>query len=190
MKKAIVALTMVILSGCAGLTIGKYPYPSDVNAAPEDTSMAKIDTDQFVAFQRIEGYTPDFGLVGIVVPFIPIGQWKWLTGIGKDDLRININLWVTPKAELAEFYPGTLRIKVDSQEHQPTEIKAGSGLCNSKDALTVDPSKALPIRVKMCIWFNFSNLHPPEGPFSVIVAGLPTVQYSLEQKVRFGFLSQ
>lgn len=171
---------MIILSGCAGLMIGKYPYPSGADVASEDASMAKIETAQFVAFEKIEGYTPDFGLVGILVPFIPIGQWKWLTGYGKDDFRINIILWVTPKAELAEFHPGTLRIKIGSQEYHPTEIKIGNQ--------DVDPSKPLSIREKTRIWFNFSDLRPPETPFSVSAAELPTVQYSLERKVRFGFL--
>lgn len=190
MKKAIVALTMIILSGCAGLTVGKFPYPSDAYSAPEDKAMAKIETEELVAFERIGGYTSDFGLIGIVVPFIPFGQWKWLTGISKDDLRINVSLWVTPKGESAQFYPSTLRIKVENQEFKPTEIKAGTGLCNSKDSSTVEPSQPISVREKMCIWFNFSNLHPPETPFTVVVTGFPSIQYTLERKMRFEFLSQ
>jgi len=190
MKKVIAVVAMLMLTGCAGLTIGNYPYPSEADAAPEDKSMAKIDAEQFVAFEKIEGYTPDFALVGIVVPFIPMGQWKWLTGISKDDLRINLNLWLTPKVKSAQFSPGSLRVKVGNQEYMPTEIKAGTGLCNSNEAATVDASKPLPVTEKTCIRFYFANLHSPEEPFIVTASELPTVRFSLENKVRYEFLSQ
>jgi hypothetical protein len=74
MGKTVILIAMIFLSGCAGLTIGKYPYPRGVDVAPENRSMAKMETADFQILQQVEGYTPDFGLVGVVVPEKDKGQ--------------------------------------------------------------------------------------------------------------------
>lgn len=186
MTRAILLIAILFLSGCVGLTTGTYPYPSGVEVVPEKETMAKINAEEFEAFQEIKGYTPDFGLIGIVVPFIPIGPWKWLTGVGKDDLRVTVNLWVRPKREQALFEAATLQIDVNGHKYSPSEIKMGSICGGEKTAIVVDRSK--PVTVKeTCIWFEFANLPPPDTSFSVFATGVPPVRYVLKRKTRYEF---
>ncbi|WP_183359426.1 hypothetical protein [Geomonas limicola] len=150
--------------------------------------MAKLDGGDFEAFQEVEGYTPDFGLVGIIVPFIPFGQWKWLTGIGKDDLRVTVNLWVKPKRDKATFYP-TLQVDANGHLHKPSEAKMGAVCGGEKTAIVVDLSKPVLVEKESCIWFRFSNLPPPKSSFTVVAASLPPVTYALKRKTRYQFWS-
>lgn len=191
MKKALLLLmTVLCVSGCAGLTTGRYPYPSGIEVVPEKKTMAKMSSDDFEAFQEVEGYPPDFALVGIIVPFIPLGQWKWLTGISKEDLRVTVNLWLKPKKEKAVFDPATLKVEANGRTYSPSEIKMGAVCGAEKDAVVVDFLTPVTIERETCIWFRFSNLAPPDTSFSVLATGLPPIRYVLERKTRyqFGFL--
>jgi len=187
MTRAIILIAILFVSGCAGVTTGTYPYPSGVKVVPKKEKMAIINTEEFEAFQEIEGYTPDFGLIGMVVPFIPIGPWKWLTGLSKDDLRVAVNLWVKPKREQALFDAATLQIEVNGRVYSPSEINMGSMCGAEKDAIVVDISKPVAVKKETCIWFKFSNLPPPDTSFSVVATGLPPIKYVLERKTRYQF---
>jgi hypothetical protein len=190
MKRAIILMALFCLSGCAGLMTGKYPFPTGVEVVPEKKQMAKISTEEFEVFQEIEGYTPDFVLIGIIVPFIPIGQWKWLSGIGKDDLRITVNLWVKPKAEQAQFDAAALQIVVNGRKYSPSEVRM-SNMCGfEKGSTVVDLSGPVTVDKEVCIWFKFASLPPPDTSFSVVAKGLPSVTYVLERKTRYDFLRQ
>jgi len=190
MGKTVILIATIFLAGCAGLTIGKYPYPKGVDVAPEKRSMAKMETADFQILQQVEGYTPDFALIGVVVPVIPFGQWKWLTGIGKDDLRISLYLWLTPKSQAAQFEPGPLKIAANGVTHFPSEIRVGRHCGIKENTVPVDTSKPLLVHEKACVWYIFDNLRPPDSSFSVIAKGLPTTEYMLKRKIRFGYLSQ
>lgn len=189
MKALLLLMTMLYFSGCAGLTSGRYPYPSGAGVVPEKKTMAQIDGGEFEAFQEVEGYTPDFALIGIVVPFIPFGQWKWLTGIGKEDLRITVNLWMKPKSSAVNFDASTLHVDVNGRTYSPSEVKMGPVCGGEKAATVVDLSKTVTIEKESCIWFRFSNLAPPDSSFTVVAAGLPPVTYALKRKTQYQFWS-
>jgi len=187
MTRAVLVVAIIFLSGCAGLSTGTYPYPTGVEVVPEKLSMAKLNAEDFDAFQEVEGYTPDFALIGIIVPFVPIGQWKWLTGVSKEDLRVTVNLWVKPKREQAVVEVATLHIDVNGRIYTPSEIKMNSMCGVEKDAVAVDILKPVTVKKEACIWFRFSNLPPPDTSFSVVAAGLPSVKYELVRKSRYEF---
>lgn len=189
MTRIILLIVILFLYGCAGLTTGTYPYPSGVEVVPEKNKMAKINTEELEAFQEIEGYTPDFGLIGIIVPFIPIGQWKWLTGISKDDLRVTVNLWVKPKREQALIDAASLQIDVNGRKYSPSEIKMGSICGTETAAIVVELSKPVTITKETCIWFKFANLPLPDTSFTVTATGLQPVKYILERKTRYEFVN-
>jgi len=187
MTRVMLVVAIIFLSGCAGLSTGTYPYPTGVEVVPEKLSMAKINAEDFEAFQEVEGYTPDFALFGIIVPLVPIGQWKWLTGISKEELRVTVNLWVKPKREQAVVDIATLYIDVTGRIYSPSEIKMNSMCGVEKDAVAVDILKPVTVMKEACIWFRFSNLPPPDTSFSVVAAGLPSVKYELVRKTRYEF---
>ena len=188
MIKAMLVIVILFISGCAGLITGTYPFPTGIEVAPRKQTMAKINTEDFEAFQEIEGYFPDYVLVGFVVPFIPIGSWKWLSGTSKDDLRGVVDLWIKPKRELALVDTATLHIDVNGRMYSPTEIKMNSMCGVDKDAVFIDTSKPVKVTKKACIWFRFANLQPPSTSFTVVAAGLPSVKYLLVRKTRYEFI--
>ncbi len=189
MNKLIAFAIIIMTTGCAGLTTGKYPYPVGIDVDPINKSIAKVDLADYEAAVQIEGYTPDIGLIGIVVPVIPIGQWKWLTGISKDDLRITANLIFKPKTKSGIFEAGSLKIIVNEQQYFPSEIRMASHCETNQNSILVDTSKPLPIKEQICVRFIFKNLHPPDTQFVLAADGLPDIKYVLERKTRYEFFS-
>jgi hypothetical protein len=128
MKKLILSgLLIMISTGCVTLSTGKYPYPEAIEVNSDNTAEAKIDKTDYKVYLEIDGYPPDpnIGLCGIVVPVIPVGQWKWLTGIGKDDMRIQVNAKFIPLTKEGTFDAGTLKIIVNEHQYVPSKIKKG-----------------------------------------------------------------
>lgn len=178
----------ILIIACVIAATGKYPIPSGDGIEIQDESIAKIDLPDYSVKVQIHGYAADIGLVGFVVPVIPIGQWEWLTGIGKDDLRITTNLTFLPKTNTGQFDPGTLRIVVNGKEYVPTEIKKAKHCVWDRDAVNLDKTKSIRIDEQMCIWFKFNNLQPPNQPFSVKAKDLPIIEYTLERSTSGDFI--
>lgn len=179
-------LLIMISTGCVGLSTGRYPYPEGIEANPNNAAEAKIDRTDYKVYLNIEGYPPDpnFGLIGIIVPVIPMGQWKWLTGIGKDDLRIRVNAKFIPITKEGTFDTGTLKIVVNERQYVPSKIKKARG-CVGENGNDVDIVKSFPIQEEVCITFIFSELRPPDTSFILMAHDLPDIKYVLKRKIRY-----
>jgi len=203
MRKIVATLaTLMLLTGCVAVGTGRVPVPSGEGVEAVGDYGARIDTTDFSAFVYLRGFDLDIVLFGPIVPIIPLGQWKWLTGKGGDEIRIRVALELSPKTPSAAFVPGSLRIVVGDRNYAPTDVhRADAEVCrDDPDNITYskwrrsevvrEKDQALPIKERICLWFYFNTLQPPDEPFQLMADGLPTVNYKPERRFGAGFPQQ
>ena len=191
MRTLCTVIGMVALGGCVGVMFGApklTPVAEGLESYTE--SDATIRTTDFRAMVRIAGYTPDFVLAGPIVPIIPIGQWRWLTGISKDELRLAIEVQLAPLRKDAIFSPQSFRVLINNEMHTATKITVAKQGCGTKALQPVDMERPLVIDSPLCIRFDFAALRPPEQPFSIVSRELPEIKYSLKRETSMGFAGQ
>jgi hypothetical protein len=200
MQKIVATLATLMLTGCVAVGTGRVPVPSGQEVEAVGDYGARIDAADFSAFVWLRGFNLDLVLFGPIVPIIPYGPWKWLTGKGADEYRMTVELELSPKTPSAAFVPGSLRIVVGDRIYAPTDVhRADMEVCRTE---SIDHSKwrrsepvreihqALPIKEAICFWFYFDTLPPPGEAFRLTADGLPTVDYKLERRFGAGALKQ
>ena len=203
MRKTVTLATLISLTGCVAVGTGRVPVPSGQGVEVVGDYGTRIDTADFSALVWLRGFTLDMVLFGPVVPIIPYGPWKWLTGKGTDEYRITVELELSPKTPSAAFVPGSLRIVAGDRIYAPTDVhRADMEVCRTEYPESIDHSKwrrsepvreahqALPVKETICLWFYFDTLQPPDEPFRLIADGLPTVNYKPERRFAAGFMKQ
>ena len=203
MRKIVTLATLMLLTGCVSVGAWRVPVPSGQGVEVVGDYGTRIDTADFSALVWLRGFTPDIVLFGPIVPIIPYGPWKWLTGKGADEYRITVELELSPKTPSAAFVPGSLRVVVGDRIYAPTDVhRADMEVCRTEYPENIDHSKwrrsepvrethqALPVKETICLWFYFDTLQPPDEPFRLIADGLPTVQYKVERRSGVGFARQ
>ena len=189
-SRLLAALCALSLSACVGVTFGDYPEASGVGVVVGEDSHAKLERPEFSVDVSLEGFDPDWGLVGLGIPLFPVGPWKWLGYVPKSDLRVTARLALDAKTSDAALVPGSARIVVGGREFAPTEVRiAACQTCGGKMAVA-NPLKPMPIIYKTFLELRFKTCPPPEEPFSLEIAGLPRIDYTLVSHVRWAVMGQ
>src|SRR5207245_10989501 len=88
MRKILTLATLMLLTGCVSVGAWRVPVPSGQGVEVVGDYGTRIDTADFSALVWLRGFTPDIVLFGPIVPIIPYGPWRCLTGKGADEYRI------------------------------------------------------------------------------------------------------
>jgi hypothetical protein len=146
-----VAVLCLVQSGCVYVGTGIRPVPLNGPARMTGPTTT-VEVPDFSMSLRFDGFSAGgFALFGLVVPVLPVSQWKWLTGIGPEDLRLGIEIRLVPRTAEGKFAPGSLRVLEGDQTYQPSEIHLVGQDCRDRTTRSVDLSEILPVSEKMCL---------------------------------------
>jgi hypothetical protein len=179
-----VAVLAFGLSACVEVTFGSYPEASGERVEPRENSHAMIELPDYSVDVGLEGFDPDWALIGPLVPIVPIGPWKWLGFVPKSELRVDVHLALEPKTQYGAIVPGSARIHVGEREYLPVEVRvAACQGCNGRRVVS-DPMRPMPVIYKTFLQLRFLTCRPPDEPFSLEIEGLPRIDYVLVHDTR------
>ncbi len=183
-RTALVASLALGLSACVGVSFGAYPEASGEGVEPRSDSHAGVDLPDYSVDVALEGFDPDWGLVGLLVPIIPIGPWRWMGYVPKSELRVEVQLALEAKAQGGTFVPGLARILVGSREYRPTEVRIAACQACKGRVIVANPMKPISVVYKQYVQLRFGTCPPPDEPFALEIDGLPRIDYALVSHVR------
>lgn len=190
--KALLVLTAISalsLSACVEVTFGDYPEASGAGVDTRADSHAGIELPDYSLDVSLDGFDPDWALVGVLVPIVPIGPWKWMGFIPKSELRVTVRLALEAKRQGGEIVPGSARILVGSTEYRPTEVRiAGCSVCPGRTTVK-DPMRPMPVITTLYLQLLFPACPPPDQPFALEIAGLPRIDYALVSHTQARFVT-
>jgi hypothetical protein len=185
-----VSALALALGGCVEVTFGSYPEASGAGVEARADSHARIELPDYSVDVGIDGFDPDWALVGPLVPIVPIGPWRWLGFIPQSELRVDVYLALEPKTQYGTIVPGSARIVAGEREHRVSEVRvAACQGCNGR-RLVSDPMRPMAIIYKAFLQLRFLDCPPPDGPFALEIDGLPRIDYVLEHDTRARLATQ
>jgi len=187
---ALGAVSALGLSACVEVSFGDYPEASGTGVEPRKDSHAGVELPDYSVDVALDGFDPDWALVGPLVPIVPIGPWRWLGFVPKSELRVDVHLALAPKTQYGTIVPGSARILVGDREYRPTEVRVAA--CQGCSGRRVVPDPMQPMRVvyKVFLQLRFLTCPPPDEPFALEIAGLPRIDYALVHDTRARLASQ
>jgi len=183
-RTALVAILALGLGACVGVSFGDYPEASGEGVSPRADSHAGIDLPDYSVDVALDGFDPDWGLVGILIPIVPIGPWKWMGFVPKSELRVEVQLALEAKAQGGTLVPGSARIVVGSREYRPTEVRVAACQTCKGRVIVSNPMKPISIVYKQYLQLRFGSCPPPDEPFAFEIDGLPRIDYVLVSHMR------
>ncbi len=183
-RAALVALLAFGLGACVGVSFGAYPEGSGADVEARDDSHVGIERPDYSVDVALEGFDPDWGLVGVLIPIVPVGPWKWMGFIPKSDMRVEVQLALAAKVQGGAVVPGSARILVGSREYRPTEVRIAACQSCKGRVVVANPMKPISIVYKHYVQLRFGTCPPPDEPFALEIDGLPRIDYALVSHVR------
>jgi hypothetical protein len=175
------------LCGCVQVTFGDYPVLTDPPPRMSGANRATVATADFALDVTITGFQPDWGLIGPIVPLIPIGAWNGMIW-SKEHQRVSV--WLSVREVRAgaapKIVPGSARIRFGVFEQPATEIDVAScNGCWSRVAVQ-DPNEPVDATLYQHLLFRFDTLPLPDRPFVLEVEGMPAISWKLERETHWG----
>ena len=185
----LVAVLGLLQSACVEVTFGDYPEASGAGVETRADSHAGIQRLDYSVDVSLDGFDPDWALVGVLIPIVPIGPWKWMGFVPKSELRVDVRLALSAKGEGGSIVPGSARILVGSTEYRPTEVRiAGCDVCTGRTTVR-DPKQAVSVITTLYLQLLFSTCPPPDQPFALEISGLPRIEYTMVSHTHAGFVT-
>jgi hypothetical protein len=178
-----------VTSGCVYTGWGTFPFASGEGVEPLDQSDAKVTTPDIEARVEVRTYRPSFVFFGLILPVIPF--LPALIGPGWTPERLDIAIFLTGGSDSGFVQPDSLRVVLHSHEYEPLSIKA---YCEVRID-TPDrprwrndcrPDAPVPAKSHGLIMYDFTYLPSPREPFSIVVKGLPRIDFEPKTRWLFG----
>jgi hypothetical protein len=169
-----VCLLAIAQAGCGSVHVGRESA-AEVTFVDGESKESRLAA---VGIEAIANNVRTFGLVGIIVPFIPI----WHSGEDKNDFKIILTFSPGPTSNLS-FDPRQVVLELEQGVLVPVESFIGP-IIEDDPYLTIKrENKAGPILLdkKLRIYLTFPvKPTPPGEKFSVVLKGLSRSGQSIE----------